>query len=117
MPGPLVLILGGYDKGLSFDELGERIVDAHAKVVLLGACAGKIEESIKKAAASEERAWHEILKVVRARDLEEAVRLASSLASPGDSVVLSPACASYDMFSDFEERGRLFKDLVRGLCL
>ncbi|HOV66619.1 MAG TPA: UDP-N-acetylmuramoyl-L-alanine--D-glutamate ligase, partial [Bacillota bacterium] len=49
-------------------------------------------------------------------DLEEAVRLASSLASPGDSVVLSPACASYDMFSDFEERGRLFKDLVRNLC-
>lgn len=116
MPGPLVLILGGYDKGLSFDELGEKIVDAHAKVVLLGACAGKIEESIKKAAATEKRAWHEVLKVVHAKDLEEAVRLASSLASPGDSVVLSPACASYDMFSDFEERGRLFKDLVRNLC-
>jgi UDP-N-acetylmuramoylalanine--D-glutamate ligase len=117
MPGPLVLILGGYDKGLSFDELGERIVDAHAKVILLGACAEKIEESIKKAAAREERAWHEVLKVVRAKDLEEAVRLASSLASPGDSVVLSPACASYDMFRNFEERGRLFKDLVRSLCL
>lgn len=115
MPGPVVVILGGYDKGLLFDDLAKKIVEKDAKVVLLGACAGKIEEAIDKAAASARKPRRENIDLLRAEDLKEAVSLAYSVAASGDSVVLSPACASYDMFDNFEQRGRVFKELVRDL--
>ncbi|HHT84366.1 MAG: UDP-N-acetylmuramoyl-L-alanine--D-glutamate ligase [Bacillota bacterium] len=111
--GPLVLILGGSDKGLCFDELAGKIVARQCKTVLIGQCAGKIRQSIEKA-------WSEAgmsgkPQIAEARGLEEAVRTAFNMAGPGDSVALSPACASYDMFSSFEERGRLFKQIVKAL--
>lgn len=114
MQGPIVLILGGYDKGLPFDELAGRVVERRCKAVLLGACAGKIEEAIRKAQKQAAQDGQEIA-VARASSLQDAVAIARSMASPGDSVVLSPACASYDMFSNFEERGRLFKAIVYSL--
>jgi UDP-N-acetylmuramoylalanine--D-glutamate ligase len=99
---PLVLIAGGYGSGF---ELAEwvRDVEAHATaVVLLGASADLIAEALRA---------HP--NVRRARSLEEAVDLAAGLAQPGGVVLLSPAYKSFDMFKDYEDRGRQFKALVR----
>ena len=99
---PLVLIAGGYGTGF---ELGPWVADVirHADaVVLMGASADLL---------AKELADHP--KVVRAGDLEEAVSLASGLARPGGVVLLSPAYKSFDMFKDYEDRGRRFKAAVR----
>lgn len=113
LEGSLVLILGGSDKGLSFDGLAGKIVSRRCKAVLIGECAAKIRQAI-------ENAWAEAglsgkPEIAEAGGLEEAIRIARTMARPGDSVALSPACASYDMFSNFEQRGRLFKRIVRAL--
>lgn len=119
VPGPLVLIMGGYDKGLPFDELAEKVVARECTVVTLGKTAPKLEEALlsanlrmqsKAGKGSSSRTG-----VTRASSLEEAVRLAASRAAPCSSVVLSPACASFDMFANFEERGARFKEIVRNL--
>jgi UDP-N-acetylmuramoylalanine--D-glutamate ligase len=99
---PLVLIAGGYGSGF---ELGPWVADLlrHADaVVLMGASAELL---------AKELADHP--KVVRAESLEEAVELAAGLARPGGVVLLSPAYKSFDMFKDYEDRGRRFKALVR----
>jgi len=103
---PVVLIAGGYDKHLPFGEFGKAVVRRAKAAVLLGDTAGKIQEAIEAAGATP---------VHRAADLAEAVRAARSLASPGDVVLLSPACASYDMFENYEQRGAIFKRLVTEL--
>ncbi|MBX6377173.1 MAG: UDP-N-acetylmuramoyl-L-alanine--D-glutamate ligase [Clostridia bacterium] len=108
---PIVLIAGGYDKKIPFDELGEALCRSVRAVVLLGATAEAIEAAVRRAAP---RVGREPV-VVRVASLDEAVSAAASLATPGDVVLLSPACASYDLFANFEERGRAFKDLVRAL--
>ena len=120
IPGPLMLILGGYDKGLPFDGLAEKLVARGCSVVTMGKTASKIEEALRRA---EERirisrgaAQHGFMFLARAGSLEEAVKVASEYAKPGTSVVLSPACASFDMFSNFEERGTRFKEIVRNLA-
>jgi UDP-N-acetylmuramoylalanine--D-glutamate ligase len=122
--GPLVLILGGYDKGLSFEPLARKIVSRGCGVVTIGKAATLIEEALAKAEtdlsaasgepSSERVAEEPALRVARASSLDEAVILATEMARaiPGSSVALSPACASYDMFRDYEERGRLFKEAV-----
>jgi UDP-N-acetylmuramoylalanine--D-glutamate ligase len=100
---PLVLIAGGYGSGF---ELGPWVVDVLANVeavVLIGASAGLLEGQLR---------GHP--QVLRASGLEEAVEIASGLARPGGVVLLSPAYKSFDMFKDFEDRGRRFKALVRG---
>ena len=112
---PLVVILGGYDKGLSFNMLADKIVEIGAKVVLLGACSERIEGALHRALAREGSSKAKDVEILQAKDLEEAVLLAKSIAVPGSSVVLSPACASYDMFANFEERGRAFKNIVNSL--
>lgn len=110
VPGPLVLILGGYDKGLPFEEMAGAIVARGCSVITMGKTAPKIEQALREAAAAAP------LDMVRAGSLDEVVQLASGKAGPGGSVVLSPACASFDMFANFEERGRLFKEIVRRLA-
>jgi UDP-N-acetylmuramoylalanine--D-glutamate ligase len=100
---PLVLIAGGYGGGF---ELAEWVAEARERtrsVVLLGASADELAERL---------AGHPVL---RAGSLEEAVELAAGAARAGDTVLLSPAYKSYDMFASYEERGRLFKDAVRAL--
>ncbi len=106
--GPKILIAGGYDKHTPFDELGRRIAASTKAVVLIGQTAAKIADTIR--AGAETGAGPEVR---RAGSLAEAVEMAGQLAVPGDVVLLSPACASYDMFENYEQRGRLFADLAR----
>ena len=104
--GPrVVLIAGGYDKGSSFAELGRSIARRARAVVLIGKTAPKIHRSIEAARGT--------LPVHQETSLAAAVTRARALAGPGDRVVLSPACASYDMFVNFEDRGDRFARLAR----
>lgn len=102
LSGPLVLIAGGQGKGADFAPLGDAVADKVRAVVLIGADAPVI------AAALGER-----VPVYRERDMVAAVARAAGLAVPGDQVLLSPACASFDMFPGFEARGEAFKRAVR----
>lgn len=103
--GRLVLIAGGDGKGADFAPL-QPAVSRHCRaLVLLGRDADKLERALAGAAP-----------VVRVATLEEAVRAAAEQAQPGDAVLLSPACASLDMFANFEERGRLFAAAVGELA-
>ena len=112
----LILIAGGKDKGISFDELGKEIVKRVNKLVLLGVAAMDIRNAVECALDNAE-ADHECLlnEVVRCDSFERAVYTASELAREGDIVLLSPACTSFDMFKNFEERGNRFKELVSEL--
>jgi UDP-N-acetylmuramoylalanine--D-glutamate ligase len=105
---PGIIIAGGYDKDLPFDELGEKIAARAKAAILIGRTAPKIAEAIRLA---EPR----VTKTQTAQSLAEAIDLARNLADPGDVVLLSPACASYDMFDNFEHRGHEFVKLVRSL--
>ena len=103
MTRPTVLILGGYDKQNSFVSLFEGFGPQIRHVVAIGATQQKILHDAKAA---------EFGSIITADGFEEAVIKARELAANGWNVLLSPACASYDMFSDFEQRGRVFKDIV-----
>jgi UDP-N-acetylmuramoylalanine--D-glutamate ligase len=111
IPQPIWLIAGGYDKGLPFQGLGEAIVRRVKGVFLLGRTAAQIAQAIETAGY----AASSLPSVAFCRDLQEAVYAAHRAAEPGDIVLLSPACASYDQFRNFVERGRLFKQLVSQL--
>lgn len=103
---PIVLLAGGRNKGSSFAALAKRLREKVRVLVLLGECADEIECAVR---AEGFQAIH------RASGLREAVLEAYRVAKPGDIVLLSPACASWDMFSNYEERGDLFKTTVREL--
>jgi len=105
---PVLLIAGGYDKGIPFDPLGPPVAQRVRRLFLIGATADRIAGVVQRHGTTPE--------IHRCASLPEAVEAASSLAAPGDVVLLSPACASYDMFRNFEERGKKFKDLVNSLC-
>ncbi|NIP73395.1 MAG: UDP-N-acetylmuramoyl-L-alanine--D-glutamate ligase [Gammaproteobacteria bacterium] len=104
MPDPVVLIAGGEGKGQDFSALRPGLQGKARAVVLLGRDAPRIEQALVGA-----------VPVVRARDMDEAVSLAREYAQAGDVVLLSPACASFDMFADYAERGERFMDAVRRL--
>ena len=109
MTRPTVLILGGYDKKVSFDALSREIAerrDLIRETVLIGQTAPQIEQSLRAAGYEQ---------ILRAETLGEAVQICRRIAEDGWNVLLSPACASFDMFKDYEERGRVFKNLVREL--
>jgi len=106
---PKIIIAGGYDKKLPFDELGEKIARRAKAAVLMGQTADKIADAIQAAAPDPSQ-----LRTERASSLAQAADIAGRLAAPGDIVLLSPACASYDMFENFQQRGRMFVELVRG---
>lgn len=111
---PVVLIAGGYDKGVPFDGLAAALLARRVRaVVLVGKAAPAIARAVEEAAA---RRGAPAPPLLRAASFEEAVERAAAAARPGDVVLLSPACASYDMFRDFEERGRRFKELVAELA-
>jgi UDP-N-acetylmuramoylalanine--D-glutamate ligase len=100
---PIVLIAGGKAKGTDFAEMG-KVVSSRAKaVVLIGEAADEIAAVVKRA------------KVTRAESMAAAVRSAHAIANPGDVVLLSPGCASFDMFQSAEHRGEEFADAVRAI--
>ena len=105
MDGNVILIAGGYDKNSNFDNLIEKSKDKLKTVILLGETADKISNSCKKSD----------VEFYIVKDLNKAVELAKKLSLKGEDVLLSPACASWDMYSNYEARGRHFKDLVREL--
>jgi UDP-N-acetylmuramoylalanine--D-glutamate ligase len=103
-PRPVVLIAGGKDKGGSYDPMIRALERTARAVVLIGEATPIIEKALAEAGVK--------FPVVRAGDMHDAVRTARGLAHGGDAVVLSPACASYDMFQNFEHRGRVFREAV-----
>ncbi|MBN1845301.1 MAG: UDP-N-acetylmuramoyl-L-alanine--D-glutamate ligase [Sedimentisphaerales bacterium] len=112
---PKVLILGGYDKKISFRELAERIVACRsvAYVLLLGQVRDILAAELDRArqAAGSSQPQYE-----KVDDLARAVEMARRRASVGSVVLLSPACASYDMFRNFQQRGDLFRRLVQAFA-
>jgi UDP-N-acetylmuramoylalanine--D-glutamate ligase len=99
-PGRIHLILGGKDKGSDYSLLNSLLKERVKRVYTIGAAAEKIEA---QASGTE---------IVSAGTLEAAVRRASEAATPGDIVLLAPACASFDQFDSYEHRGQVFKALV-----
>ncbi len=102
---PIVLVLGGRGKGGDFSPLRPEVRKRVRSIVLVGEAADKIEKALGG-----------VVPVVRAADYREVVRTAFAQAARGDVVLLAPACTSWDMFKDFEERGRTFKREVRRLA-
>lgn len=103
----VILIAGGYDKKIPFDEFGSVVCDHVKKLVLCGFTADKIEEAVKNA-----QNYSEELVIYKLDDFSAAAKKARDIAESGDIVLLSPACASFDMFKNFEERGNTFKNIV-----
>jgi len=107
-----VMIVGGYDKHVSLDALGAALAEKAKAVVTVGATAGAIASAVK-AAIDAGRGAADRPPVIAAESFEQAMALARQAARPGDAVVLSPACASYDMFDNYERRGLRFVELVK----
>lgn len=106
IPSPIILIAGGYDKSSSFDEFILSFNDKVKAMILLGQTKLKIKESADK---------NNFKDYYMVESLDEAVGLAYNLSNKGDNILLSPACASWGMFNNFEERGRVFKETVFNL--
>ena len=105
----VILIAGGKDKGISYEILGP-VINEHVKLLLLcGTTAGVIRQSTEQAAN------YDGLEMIDVADFQEAVALADHRAVEGDVVILSPASTSFDRFSNFMERGRVFNDIVNAL--
>ena len=103
-PGPLIVILGGKDKGSPYTPLIDPLRQRARLAILIGAAAGKIAADLGDA-----------LPVEHAGTLDRAVKIAAERAAPGDVVLLAPACSSFDQFENYEQRGRVFKELVARL--
>lgn len=104
MTKPVILIAGGYDKKEDYSDFIEVVKQKVKRMILVGATAPQIEET------AQNQGYYN---TVRVGDYDEAVKVASECAVKGDVVLLSPACASWDMFDNFEIRGQVFKDLVK----
>jgi UDP-N-acetylmuramoylalanine--D-glutamate ligase len=103
-PGGIHLILGGKDKDSDYSQMGPLLQERVKVVYTLGSAAEKIERELEGVA-----------KIVQARTLDAAVRCAAEAALHGDTVLLAPACSSFDQFQNYEHRGRVFRELVLGL--
>ena len=102
---PIVLILGGKDKGSDFTKLRRIVASRVKKIILVGAAKDKIRAALSGVVPLDEAAA-----------FRDVVPLAYAAAARGDVVLLAPACTSWDMFANFEERGRVFKRNVRTLA-
>ena len=107
----IIVIAGGYDKKIPYAPLAPALCDRAKAVVLLGATGPKIEEALRSCEKFEKSG----LVILHADTLEQAVEEARAFAKPGDVISLSPASASFDLYKNFEERGRHFKRIVNAL--
>lgn len=110
-PQKILMIAGGYDKHIPFEPMGPVVCEKVKTLILLGATAQKIEDAVKAADNYQEGA----LEILRVETMEQAVAMAAAHAQPGDIVSLSPASAAFDLYPNFEVRGRHYKELVNGL--
>jgi UDP-N-acetylmuramoylalanine--D-glutamate ligase len=101
----IIVILGGKDKGSDYRVLGQLVRDRVKSIVLIGAASEKIAEQLEGTRP-----------MTRARSMQDAVLRAMEVATAGDVVLLAPACASFDMFDNYEHRGRVFKEAVHKLA-
>jgi UDP-N-acetylmuramoylalanine--D-glutamate ligase len=108
-PANIHLILGGKDKGSDYSVLNDLLRQRVKRVYTIGAAAAKIESQIVSPKGGG-------VEVVHAETLENALRKANAVAEAGDVVLLAPACASFDQFKNYEQRGQVFKEIVRGLA-
>ena len=106
MNRPTLLIGGGYDKGSSYDEWLNSFDGKVRYLVLIGQTRDKIKEAAERLG---------VCPCILCENLEEAVKICAEKANPGDAVLLSPACASWGQFDNYEQRGDMFKEYVRAL--
>ena len=106
MKEKIILIAGGYDKGSDYEDFINAFQGRVKHLILLGKTAPKIKETAERLGFTD---------ITMAKDMDECVKIGYKLASPGDTVLLSPACASWDMYTCFEQRGEHFKNCVRDL--
>ena len=107
----VILIAGGYDKKIPFEPLAPKILEKVKILILMGHTADKIEQAVR----AQEGFAQSRLEIVRVDNMLQAVNVARNMSHPGDIVTLSPACASFDLYKNFEARGRHFKELVNAL--
>lgn len=112
-PKKVIMIGGGKDKGIPYDEIGPSLAERVKVLILIGATADKIQEALDKEIKTTGNGKD--IEVIRVTTYEDAVNTARGKATDGDVVILSPASTSFDMFNNFEERGNLFKKLVNEL--
>ncbi len=106
MDKPFILLLGGYDKGADFTGLAAAVAASGARAVIMGQTRERIVQALKQAGHA---------KLWKASDLSSALEKAWKIADKGDCILLSPGCASFDQFANFEQRGDVFKELVKGI--
>ena len=104
--GPIILIAGGRDKGTNLDTWASVVKSRCKEVILIGEARGKLEKALRE---------NQFENIRYANGIAEAVKLAYEISQSGDTVLFSPACASFDMFKNFEERGNRFKEEVNSL--
>lgn len=107
----VILIAGGYDKKVPFDSFAKEVAKKVSAIILMGNTKEKILNEIIKLPQTERQS----LKIFEAKNMQEAVETAKNESKPGDIVILSPACASFDLYKDFEERGNHFKTIVKNI--
>jgi UDP-N-acetylmuramoylalanine--D-glutamate ligase len=107
---PIVLLLGGRDKNLPWEKLASLVRSRVERVILFGEAAQLISDAI-----GPRKPGQHLKSVVTCKDLAEALKTARIQAEPGNVVLLSPGCTSYDAYKDFEERGQFFRDWVNQL--
>ncbi|ENK1245171.1 UDP-N-acetylmuramoyl-L-alanine--D-glutamate ligase [Clostridium sporogenes] len=108
---PVILIAGGYDKKIPFEPLAEGGYDKIKTLILMGDTKNKIKAAFEKVILDKKSN----MKIVTVDSMEEAVKMAYKISEEGDIITLSPACASFDMYPNFEIRGNEFKNIVNGL--
>lgn len=106
----ILLIAGGYDKKISFDSFAKEIIKKVSCLILMGNTSEKIFKEVSKLPN-----YEKTLKILKVKDMQEAIKQAQLNSNSGDIVVLSPACASFDLYKNFEDRGNHFKSLVNKL--
>lgn len=107
----IVLIAGGYDKHIPFEPMVDDVIRSVKRLILMGLTADAIEKAVRAHPAFNA----ERLPIDRVENMQQALEIARKTTQPGDTVLLSPACASFDMYKNFEERGEIFKELVHKL--